>query len=167
MHGSDLVSLRCRSRQGDRAMHTQTIVAQVMQCCFPLMHAARWRTLHDVVVSSVSGHALGLVALAVGTPRTTKVRHRVKCADRLLGNNHLKAHRFDRYAALARRWLTELPQRLIVVDCPSLTADMQWHWLRASIVCDGRSITLYEEVHPSCCENSRIRGHAGMSCEVR
>ena len=54
MHGSDLVSLRCRSRQGDRAMHTQTIVAQVMQCCFPLMHAARWRTLHDVVVSSFS-----------------------------------------------------------------------------------------------------------------
>lgn len=25
---------------------------------------------------------------------------------------------------------------------------MQWHWLRASVVCEGRSITLYEEVHP-------------------
>ena len=68
MHGSDLVSLRCRSRQGDRAMHTPTIVTQVMQCCLSLMHAARWRALHDVVVSSVNGHALSLVALAVGTP---------------------------------------------------------------------------------------------------
>jgi hypothetical protein len=48
------------------------------------MHAARWRALHDVVVSSVNGHALSLVALAVGTPRTTNVRHRVKCVDRLL-----------------------------------------------------------------------------------
>ena len=129
-------------------MHTPTIVTQVMQCCLPLMHAARWRALHDVVVSSVNGHALSLVALAVGTPRTISVRHRVKCVDRLLGNTHLKAHRFDLYTALAQQWLTGLPQILIVVDWSSLTADMQWHWLRASVVCDGRSVTLYEEVHP-------------------
>jgi len=112
------------------------------------MHAARWCALRDVVVSAVNGHALSLVALAVGTPRTTSGRHRVKCVDRLLGNPHLKAHRFDLYAALARQWLTGLPQLLIVVDWSSLTADMQWHWLRASVVCDGRSVTLYEEVHP-------------------
>jgi hypothetical protein len=129
-------------------MHTATIVTQVMQCCLPLMHAARWRALHDVVVSSVNGCALSLVALAVGTPRTISVRHRVKCVDRLLGNCHLESHRFDLYAALARQWLTGLPQLLIVVDWSSLTADMQWHWLRASVVCDGRSVTLYEEVHP-------------------
>lgn len=129
-------------------MHTATLVMQVMRCCLPIMHAARWRALHDVVTSSVNGHALGLVALAVGTPRTTSVRHRVKCVDRLLGNSHLKTHRFDLYAALARQWLCGLPQLLIVVDWSSLTADMQWHWLRASVVCDGRSITLYEEAHP-------------------
>lgn len=112
------------------------------------MHAARWRALHDVVVSAVNGYALGLVALAVGIPRETTVRHHVKCVDRQLGNIHLEAHRFDLYAALARQWLTGLPQILIVVDWSSLTADMQWHWLRASVVCAGRSITLYEEVHP-------------------
>ena len=129
-------------------MHTQNIVTQVMECCLPLMHAARWCALRDVTVSAVNGRALSLVALAVGTPRTTNMRHRVKCVDRLLGNSHLAAHRFDLYAALARQWLTGLPQLLIVVDWSSLTADMQWHWLRASVVCDGRSITLYEEVHP-------------------
>ena len=80
------------------------------------MHAARWCALRNVVVSAVNGHALGLVALAVGTPRTTKVRHRVKCVDRLLGNPNLEAHRFDLYTALARQWLTGLPQLLIVVD---------------------------------------------------
>lgn len=84
-------------------MHTTTIVTQVMQCCSPLMHAARWRALHDMVVSAVNGYALGLVALAVGTPRETTVRHRVKCVDRQLGNIHLEAHRFDLYAALARQ----------------------------------------------------------------
>lgn len=25
---------------------------------------------------------------------------------------------------------------------------MQWHWLRALGVCEGRSVTVYEEVHP-------------------
>lgn len=40
-----------------------------------------------------------------------------------------------------------MPQWLIVVDWSSLTADLQWHWLRASVVVDGRSITLYEEVY--------------------
>lgn len=129
-------------------MHTATIVSQVMQCCLPLMHAARWRALRDVAASSVNGRALSLVALAVGMPRTTNMRHRVKCVDRLLGNRHLDSHRFYLYAALARQWLTGLLQLLIVVDWSSLTADMQWHWLRASVVCDGRSITLYEEVHP-------------------
>ena len=102
-------------------MHTQNIVTQVMQCCLPLMHAARWCTLRDVVTASVNGHALSLVALAVGTPRVTTVRHRVKCVDRLLGNCHLSVHRFDLYAALARQWLTGLPQLLIVVDWSSLT----------------------------------------------
>ena len=60
-------------------MHTPTIVTQVIRCCLPLMHAARGFALRDVVVSAVNGHALSLVALAVGTPRTTSVRHRVKC----------------------------------------------------------------------------------------
>lgn len=129
-------------------MHTQNIVTQVMQCCLPLMHAARWCALRDVAVSAVNGKALSLVTLALGAPRATSVRHRVKCVDRLLGNRHLEAQRFDLYAALAQQWLTGLPQVLIVVDWSSLAADMQWHWLRASVVCDGRSITLYEEVHP-------------------
>jgi len=49
-------------------MHAKNVVTQVMRCCLPLMHAARWRALRDVVVFSVNGHALGLVAPAVGTP---------------------------------------------------------------------------------------------------
>ena len=129
-------------------MHTQSIVAQVMQSCSPLMHAARRRALNDAVVSAVNGRSLSLVGLALGVPRPTRVRHRVKCVDRLLGSRHLQACRLDLYAALAHHWLAGLPQLLIVIDWSSLSPDMQWHWLRASVVCDGRSVTLYEEVHP-------------------
>ena len=129
-------------------MQTKAIVSRLLRCCEPLMHAARWQALRDVAVSAVSGRALTLTALALGTTRATSVRHRVKCVDRLLANPHLEGERIEAYRALAHEWLSGLPQVLIVVDWSSLTDDLQWHWLRASVVVDGRSITLYEEVHP-------------------
>ena len=35
-----------------------------------------------------------------------------------------------------------------MVDWSDLTPDQRWQWLRASVVVEGRSQTLYEEVHP-------------------
>lgn len=49
-------------------MHTPTIVAQVMQCCLPFMHAARWFALRDVVVSSANGHALASLPWLLAPP---------------------------------------------------------------------------------------------------
>ena len=130
-------------------MQTKAIVSRLLRCCEPLMHVARWQAVCDVAVSAVSGRALTLTALALGTTRATSVRHRVKCVDRLLANPHLEGERIEAYRALAHEWLSGgLPQVLIVVDWSSLSDDLQWHWLRASGVEDGRSITLYEEVHP-------------------
>lgn len=129
-------------------MHAGSIVARVLVGVQDLMHAGRFKALHDVAAAAVAGALLGLTALALRTARQTALRHRVKCVDRLLGNRYLAAEREAVYAALARRWLTGLPQLLIVVDWSSLTADLRWHWLRASVVIDGRSLTLYEEVHP-------------------
>ncbi len=128
-------------------MQTEAIVSRLLRCCMPLMHAARWQVLRDVAVSAISGRALTLTALALGTARTTSVRHRVKCVDRLLANRHLDSERIETYHALAHEWLSGVPQLLIVVDWSSLTADLKWHWLRASVVVEGRSITVYEEVH--------------------
>lgn len=129
-------------------MQTEFIVSRLLRCCEPLMHAARWQALCDVAVSAVNGSALTLSALALGTLRHATLRHRVKCVDRLLANAHLDIERTAVYRALAHAWLSRLPQLLIVVDWSSLTADLKWHWLRASVVVEGRSITLYEEVHP-------------------
>lgn len=131
-------------------MHASHIVARVLGGVQDLMHAGRFRALHDVAAAAVAGALLSLTGLALHTARPTALRHRVKCIDRLLGNRHLAAEREAVYAALARRWLAGLPQLLIVVDWSSLTADLRWHWLRASVVVDGRSLTLYEEVHPRC-----------------
>jgi len=76
------------------------------------------------------------------------LRHRVKCVDRLLANLHLKDEHIGVYSALSSEWLSDLQQVLIADDWSSLTADREWHGLRASVVVEGRSLTLYEEVHP-------------------
>ena len=129
-------------------MQTQAIVSRLLQCCLPFMHAARWRALHDGATAAVCGKSLTLTALASGTTRDIHMRHRVKCVDRLLANAHLDKERVEAYHALAHQWLSGLPQLLIVADWSPVTDDMQWHLLRASVVVDGRSITLFEEVHP-------------------
>lgn len=129
-------------------MQTHRIVARLLDCCTQFMHATRLHALYDVSCSAVSGSWLSLSSLACGTSRPTALRHRIKCVDRLIGNAHLCDERFAVYRSLAHRWLSDLPQLLIVVDWSTLSADMHWHWLRASVVVDGRSLTLYEEVHP-------------------
>jgi hypothetical protein len=129
-------------------MHANQIVARILDGVQDWMHASRWRALCDVANAAASGAPVSLTGLALRTRRSTALRHRVKCVDRLLGNAHLGIERQAIYAALAQRWLSGLPQLLIVVDWSSLSADLRWHWLRASVVVEGRSLTLYEEVHP-------------------
>lgn len=36
---------------------------------------------------------------------------------------------------------------LVVIDWSDVTADQPWHLLHASVAVEGRSVTLYEEVH--------------------
>ena len=131
-----------------QAMRTDMIVARVLANCKGFMHQARWRRLVDLCSAAVNGQALALTQLALGSGSKTTLRHRVKAVDRLLGSPAFAGEHLDIYRTLAARWLTGVSPLLIVVDWSSLSADMAWHWLRASVVVEGRSITLYEEVHP-------------------
>jgi hypothetical protein len=100
------------------------------------------------VVAVVLGAALSLSGIALGVRAATGYRYRVKSVDRLLGNGALHAARAELYAGLAARWLSGVRQLLLVIDWSDVTPDQRWHWLRASVAVEGRSVTLYEEVHP-------------------
>jgi DDE family transposase len=132
----------------ERAMHAGSIVARVLGPCLDGLHAKRAATCQRAVVAVVLGAALSLSGIALGVRSATGYRHRIKSVDRLLGNTALHAVRGSLYAALARRWLTGVRQLLLVIDWSDLTPDQSWHWLRASVAVEGRSVTLYEEVHP-------------------
>jgi hypothetical protein len=129
-------------------MHATTIVTRVLAPCLNGLHAKRAAACQRAVMAVLLGAALSLSAIALGVRATTAYRHRIKSVDRLLGNAALHAMRSALYAALAQRWLNGVRQLLLVIDWSDLTPDQSWHWLRASVAVEGRSVTLYEEVHP-------------------
>lgn len=129
-------------------MRTITIVSRVLADCKDYMHVVRWQRLVDISSAAVNGQALALTQLALGSASQTTLRHRVKAVDRLIGSGSFAGEHLDLYRTLASRWLSGASPLLIVVDWSSLSADLCWHWLRASVVGEGRSVTLYEEVHP-------------------
>jgi hypothetical protein len=129
-------------------MHAANIVARIVGPCLAGLHAKRTQALQRAVVALLFGGVLSLSALALSLRAPTYYRHRLKSIDRLLGSVAMQSVRHQLYAALASRWLSGVGQVLVVVDWSNLTQDQRWQWLRASVVVEGRSQTLYEEVHP-------------------
>ena len=135
-------------------MHAAKIVTRILEPCLADLHAKRAQALQRSIAALLIGGVLSLSALALTLRSSTRFKHRLKSVDRLLGNVAIQSARHHLYAALASRWLSGVARILLVVDWSDLTPDQRWQWLRASVVVDGRSVTLYEEVHPQ-----RLYGH--------
>ena len=135
-------------------MQASVIVTRVLGPCFTRLHAKRVMALHRAVVAVLLGGALSLSCVALAMSGAVGLRHRIKRVDRLLGNVAIQSVRAQLYGAISYRWLAGLKQVLLVIDWSDLTPDQRWQWLRASVVVNGRSVTLYEEVHPQ-----RLYGH--------
>ncbi len=128
-------------------MHARAIVTRVVGPCLDSIHAKRARALLRATTALLQGGRTSLSAIALHLHAMTRLKHRLKSVDRLLGNTQLEQQRWEIYRALARRWLKGVSQVLVVVDWSDLTRDQRWQLLRASVAVDGRSLTLYEEAH--------------------
>lgn len=129
-------------------MHAKGIVGLMLKDCLSSLHAKQAEALQVGVGAALRGGHLSLSGLSRRLEGAVALRHRVKRIDRLLGNDAIHAERTEIYGALARHWLRQIEHVLVVVDWSDLTDDQQWHLLRASVAVEGRSVTLYEEVHP-------------------
>lgn len=135
-------------------MHALTILHHVLSTSFPEIHAKRLASLLAAVEAVVTGSRLTLSAIGRGLHSSVAVKHNIKRIDRLLGNNALHTEIPKLYEALARKCLDGISMPLIVIDWSDLTPDRQWQLLRASVATEGRSMTLYEEIHPQSCATS-------------
>ncbi len=121
------------------------------RCLDPLLqsiHRTRLATLFAAVAACVSGPALSLTDVGRRFGGTIALRDKIKRADRLLGNRHRHREAKSIYQTLCRVTRARVREPLILIDWSDLKADQSLHLLRASLPVGGRSLTLYEEVHP-------------------
>lgn len=129
-------------------MHALTILHRILSTSLPEIHSKRLASLLAAVEAVVSGSRLTLSDMGRGLHGTTTVKHNIKRIDRLLGNNALHTEVPKLYGVLVRQCLEEMSMPLIIIDWSDLTPDRRWQLLRASVAIEGRSMTLYEQVHP-------------------
>jgi hypothetical protein len=129
-------------------MHAMTMLHRLLSKSCPYIHKKRLESLCAVTGAAVSGAALTLSDLGRGLASRASMKHNIKRVDRLLGNEALDQELPQLYQALAQHHLAHLKNPVIIVDWSDLTPDGRWQLLRASIAFEGRSVTLYEQVHP-------------------
>ena len=111
-------------------------------------HKYRQNVLLDASVALINGASLTLTSIGRYLPGTAQVKNKIKRVDRLLGNESL--HRD--IPLIFKNIISMLTGRLslcvIAVDWSGYPSQ-EHHVLRASLICDGRSIPLLSWVVPS------------------
>ena len=139
-------------------MYAMTLLHKLLRHECPGMHQQRLAALISGVDGLLTGHRLSIAGLGRSLNSPTRVKHNIKRMDRLAGNHHLHQELVSVYQALSHRLLGGQLRPLILVDWSDAKNDRSLQLLRASVVNDGRSVTIYEEVHPlSLFDNRDVR----------
>lgn len=137
-------------------MHAQSIITKILNDAVVQLHGARREALYAAVCSALSGQALSVTALGRRLNSGVDEKHQIKRVDRLLSNRHLQRERMSIYQALARQMLGTCPRPVIAVDWSDLDGAKRHFLLRASLLIDGRALTLVEEVHTLSSRDKRL-----------
>ena len=111
------------------------------------MHRVRRASLVASVLGALRGRRLTVTAIGRALPGGTSQKHAIKRADRLLSNRHLHGQQDKHYQGLCRPLIGARSRPVLLVDWSDLDARKRHYLLRASLAVNGRSITVYEEVH--------------------
>ncbi len=129
-------------------MHTLPVLQKCLRVSLSAIHAHRLDSLSVAVDAVLHGARVSITSMGRGLSDTTRIKHRVKRMDRLIGNRLLHAQRMTVYQAIITRLLNGCQQPVILIDWSDFSADRQHQLLRASVPMGGRAITLYEALHP-------------------
>ena len=140
-------------------MHTVKVLHTLLLQSVPSIHAIRLNTLMCAAQTLTQGAKASVTSLGRHLMGAAYDKHKIKRMDRLLSNKHIYKERHAIYTALTRRLLKCIPEPIISIDWSPLCANQRWQLLRAAIPVGGRSLTLYEEVHPQSKLGSRKVQH--------
>lgn len=128
-------------------MPPSRILPQCLRDVFRSLHASTCPVVLKAVDALARGGWLTLTEMARHWPGAERVAVPLKAADRLLRSPVLGRKREALYAAMAG-WLVRQARPLLAVDWSDLKADGSFKLLRAGLVVQGRTLTVWEEVHP-------------------
>jgi hypothetical protein len=129
-------------------MYALPLLHKILRKQCSKIHSTRLNTCLIAVQALTEGAKASVTSLGRGLPGHAYDKHKIKRIDRLLSNDFLYQERHQIYSALTQQLLSRLPEPVIAIDWSPLCADQSWQLLRAAIPVGGRSLTLYEEVHP-------------------
>jgi hypothetical protein len=129
-------------------MHATKVLQKILSTVIARLDARNARNLFLAVEALLVGRRLTLTELARHFPDADRIHAPLKRFDRLLGNRAVQALRPSCYQ-VALLWLLRLPRPVLIVDWSEVKSDGCWHLLRAAVVARGRTLTVYEEVHPT------------------
>lgn len=129
-------------------MHATQVLQKILSSVIAGLDVRNARNLFFAVEALLAGRRLTLTELARHFPGADRIHAPLKRFDRLLGNAHVQALRVSCYQA-AVLWLLRMPRPVLIVDWSEVKSDGCFHLLRAAVVARGRTLTVYEEVHPT------------------
>lgn len=132
-------------------MQVSKIVTQLLS---DVIHKTRIQSLIPVITAIITSKQLRLTQLGRSLNTPGKERAGIRRVDRLLSNIYYQEQSLDIYKVITQRIVGNQGRPIILVDWTNVpqskrTAKRGEHCaLRASLIAEGRSITLYEEIHP-------------------
>jgi hypothetical protein len=111
------------------------------------MHTLRRDVLNACILAAIEGQRLSVTGLGRAIDSQAKEKHCIKRADRLLSNRNLYSEHRDIYQTITHLIVGAMRRPVILIDWSDMDECKHHFLLRAVIALQGRSLTLYEEVH--------------------
>lgn len=127
-------------------MLIQTYCQNFIEKALPMIHKKRRASLTNQVMSLLNNAKLTLTSLGRHATGVAKVKHKINMVWRFLSNPGVAADSFTIYEGIAATYLNSLNELKIAVDWSGCCSN-EYFLLRASLLYEGRSIPIYNEVH--------------------
>ena len=137
-------------------MNALSLLHEEIATACPRIHKVRLNALMDATEALCYYQKSTLTGLGRTLTTKVKTKHCIKRMDRLLGNTILHKERATIYQVMVNRLIGAEKAPLVLVDWSQINEESGFHILRASLPMGGRSLTLYEEVHPKKKQGSRV-----------
>jgi hypothetical protein len=148
VHRNFLFSIRRQTNRKGNPMRAAKLLHDLLDDASKSVDKRLRKILYETVESLIICKQLTIAGLGRSLNRKAKIKHNIKCIDRLFGNSALQNKRKVFYKGMAKHLLKGNQNPLVVVDWSGLTPCGAYYFLRASVTTNGRALTLYEEVHP-------------------